>query len=131
MLGGCHIKPEQFFNLIFGYYDRYAAQGSDLNPGAGPLTKTLPAVPAGEIWVVQMISASNQSRACTMMLGANLGGIDVWAYRFVGGAAGDWAVWSGQIVLKQDDYIEVYFANNQAGDDLYWRAAGYKMKLSQ
>ncbi len=131
MLGGCHVKPEQFFNLIFGYYDQYAEYDSDLAAPAGLVTKSGSAVPADEVWVITHIWSLNASRgAVQLILIANVEG-DQHPLIRTSPAAGLGQYWGGRLVLKEGDYLQWQFLSTVSGDDLYWGALGYKMKLSQ
>jgi hypothetical protein len=130
-MNGCHIKPEQFFNLIFGYNAIYAESGSDLNPGAGTVVQTMSAVPAGEIWILQQVSLRNTARGARMIAHVYNGTTEWDLIDQTTGAAGVRAIWTGAVVMQAGDYIRLAFYATTAGDDLYWQARGYKMKVSQ
>jgi hypothetical protein len=131
MPDGCHVKPEQFFNLIFGYHDRYSATKTEFNPGGAPISLILPAVDPGEVWVLNTFWGMNGTRDDNIQLKVNAGGeIHYLAYGPSGGAARP-IIWNGAIPLKQGDTLFVTFWANQAGDDLYCGALGSKMKLTQ
>ena len=118
--------------LIFGYSDVWEAQVAETNaPGAGA-TLRLPAVDVGEIWVVQAASAVDIVTA------------PGWASIRVVGATytntiaaknplllSEYVIFSGQMVLKAGDLLEAYFFASVAGDDLYFMARGYKMKVAE
>jgi len=127
----CHIKPEQFFNLIFGYYDRYFEALSDLNPGAGTNIKEFSTVPSGEVWIVNNINARNDARAVSIMFDAYNGTNSARIKRETSGGAGVDVIWNGTLVLKAGDRARVWFFTTTAGDDLRWEIWGYKMKISQ
>ena len=132
MVAGCHIKPEQFFNLIFGYNDRYAQQVSNLNASAGSNYLFGTTVPAGEIWVVGTMAASNVN---TISSGISVGVYDGATYYTLTAkkspAAAEWVPWSGIMVLKEGDRLFAWFGACAAGDDLFFNANGYKMKVAQ
>jgi len=118
--------------LIWGYSDVWEAQVAETNaPGAGA-TLRLPAVDVGEIWVVQAASAVDIVTA------------PGWASIRVVGATytntiaaknplllSEYVIFSGQMVLKAGDLLEAYFFASVAGDDLYFMARGYKMKVAE
>ncbi|MDP2107144.1 MAG: hypothetical protein Q8J76_14200 [Desulfobulbaceae bacterium] len=132
MVGGCHIKPEQFFNLIFGYYDRYLEEETDTNAGTPYNVKYGAVVPAGEIWVVTAAHAKNATRADNMAIGAgNPTDLYVVALTKSSAGAGEAISFSGTLILKQGDRMRWEWGASWAGDDINWAASGYKMKLSQ
>lgn len=126
---GCHVKPEQFFNLIFGYHDQYNEADVDLTAPAGTVEKLGAQVPAGEIWVVTTAWAYNATRGSVYLL------IDLWdgsnIQRLTAGAPVGFNGLGvkGNIVLKEGDRIRWTFLDTVLNDDLYWGAAGYKMKV--
>jgi len=131
MLGGCHIKPEQFFNLIFGYNAQYAEYGSDLNPAGGTVVKTMSAVPSNEIWILQQVSLRNVARGARMIAHIYDGTNEYDLIDQTTGGANYRAIWTGAVVMAPGDYIRLAFYSTTAGDDLYWQARGCKMKVVQ
>lgn len=126
---GCHVQPEQFFNLIFGYNDRYVESESDLNAGAGTVEKSLSAVPAGEIWVLQAAHGLNSKRAAGVVIRVTDGTDFADLTTGLTPASVSRVCWSGEVVMKEGDYVHFFFLGTIAGDDLYWNAWGYKMKV--
>lgn len=132
MVGGCHVKPEQFFNLIWGYNDRYAEADSELDPDAGEYYAYFTTVPAGEVWVLQLVMGADVTNAKRIQLRVEITGAAAYMLKDETPAAADqWVLWSGEVVLKEGDRASVRFFSVTAGDDLYWRAWGYKMVISQ
>lgn len=118
-------------NKIFGYYDRYAEAVENLNPGAGGVALAFTAVSAGEIWVIQGITAlDNTSNPTAIELGILAPGISLSVYRVASPGVGVPACWGGQLVLKAGDYVRIWFSGVVAGDDIYAKAWGYKMKIA-
>ena len=132
MLGGCHIKPEQFFNLIFGYYDRYFEIGSDLNAPAGNVLKSLSAVPSDEVWMLQHFHAADANRQLRIQCQIiGTGGQAIEIRDTLADATSFAVTHSGWYILKPGDYVRFLFVGVVLNDDLWWKAWGFKMKLSQ
>ena len=117
-------------NIPFGYNDRYAEEVSNLNAAAGWNDLLGTAVPAGEVWVVTAIAGVNSNRACTIQIGARGGAIDVYAISTTSAGALLWVAAAPQLILKEGDKIVGSFGGCTAGDDIYLRASGYKMKVA-
>ena len=117
-------------NIPFGYNNRYAEEVSNLNAAAGWNDLLGTAVPAGEVWVVTAIAGVNSNRACTIQIGARGGTIDVYAISTTSAGALLWVAAAPQLILKEGDKIVGSFGGCTAGDDIYLRASGYKMKVS-
>lgn len=131
MPGGCHVKAEQFFNLIWGYNDYYRELDSDLNAAAGQNLKTLSAVPTGEIWVVQHVVGYNDNRGVRILLRIRDGSDRYDLKDEISSGAGVRVIWTGEVAMYPTEQIEVAFLNTILNDDLYWGARGYKVKTSQ
>jgi len=116
-------------NVPFGYFDRYFEAGDDPDAPAGPVFKTLSPVPPGEVWNLQAAHAQNQQRGQLIIIEVGQDA-DYISLQEVQTPAGERkCIWNGAVVMKEGDRVRFYFANTQAGDDLYWRAWGYKMKV--
>jgi hypothetical protein len=131
-MNGCHIKPEQFFNLIFGYYDRWAETLTYTKVGDGTYYMSFTAVPAGEVWVLLGLSWTNRARVirCSpRLIFPSLAS----SYLKDGNTPGAWAwdVWNGLAVLTASDTVGIVFYNCLNGDTVEGQVYGYKMKLSQ
>ena len=117
--------------LIFGYYDRLAGQVVNLNASAGENILTGDAVPAGEIWILQAICAlDSTSNVSRIYIRANTGTVACVITDVYSIAAGHWFAAATNMVMKTGDYLNCTFAGCTAGDYLYFRWWGYKMKVS-
>jgi len=131
-MSGCHVQPEQMFNLIFGYKDRYAEKIDWTMAGASE-TKSTTAVPAGEIWILNSLSIRNINGAATnftvfLAVAAVEYVTCAWASGYV---AYQTLYWNGSIVLKEGDNVRFLVTAAAAGENIEARIWGYKMKLSQ
>ena len=128
---GCHIKPEQFFNLIFGYNDYYWHYNSTTNWGADYNFMSGDAVPAGEVWVVMAAHIKNISRGASMAISVkNAAGQQIGLKSATTSVAGEAMAWSGMAILKEGDYIFYEIGDAVAGDGGNWGSLGYKMKVA-
>ena len=132
MVAGCHIKPEQFFNLIFGYNDTLHDKKTVTSTGTSA-TMDSSAVPAGEIWIVRQVSGGSGSRQATLL--------DCQIYEAATTLHGLGAVqpvgtsWTlcreTEVILKATDQIRGIFYGVANGDSVSMTIHGYKMKVSQ
>ena len=117
--------------LIWGYSDRYAETVSNLSAVAGVNILLGTVVPPGQVWVVQSIAASdNTSVAGTLTLevfGAAVEGMVKYDAALVAGAQ---TVWTGNIVMLENDRVRAVFTGCTLNDDLYLRTWGYKMRIA-
>lgn len=129
MAGGCHLPAEQFFNLIFGYSDRYDEDLSQVAAGATVICIGS-TVPPGEAWVIQAIWGTDGNRAATGVYLEIMspGTIGILKHE-VPAAAGRFVTWSGQAVLKETDKVRIVVTGCVAGDTISAGTWGYKMKL--
>ena len=89
----------------------------------------LPAVPAGQVWVVTVVVVADTNRALTTV------GFDLYhnGDGYVFGAvvraiaAGEPVSWSGHVYLDGGDTIRASMAGCQAGDECWIRCVGYRM----
>lgn len=130
-MGGCHVQPEQMFNLIFGYNSGYIEEGFDLSAPAGTVTKDLSTVPSGEVWVICAARAINNSRLarCVIVVHDAAGNYTLQDQTTT--ASQNSVVWSGALPVAAGSNMRFYFQGTTLNDDLYYSALGYKMKLSQ
>lgn len=115
--------------LLFGYDSIYAEGGVDLNAPAGTVTKTLSTVPAGEIWVVNSIAALNDTTYREIILEVFIAGVQHLLVRRLEQQYDKTIFWRGPTVLPAGGYVRIRFLGTVAGEDLYWSALGYKMKV--
>lgn len=132
MAGGCHVKPEQMFNLIFSYYDQYLEllETDDAPAGAFALSGT--AVPADEVWVVRFVTARNKITNPSQIRIGILEGATLYPFvEAVAPGANIFVELNGMLVLKEADKVRARFGGCVLGDDLEVNISGYKMKLTQ
>lgn len=128
---GCHVQPEQIFNLIFGYNDRYAESFGKTATGATEICLGTQ-VPAGEVWIVEAIAGANATRRATLIyLQVYDGTIHMPLNIAQPDATSLMLFWEGKITLKQTDRIRIVITGCVATDVLTAYAWGYKMKLTQ
>lgn len=119
--GAWHKNP-----LVFGYSDVVNINLVQLNAVAGTNTLAAGAVPAGEIWHLQNISAVNTISAVT----------DIFLYvaevannilvQSGARAAGVYALWNGWYTLPPGAIVTAQFTGCTLNDDLYMRAHAVK-----
>lgn len=117
-------------NTIWAYNDRYA-QNLD-HPMTEDADYAMPfeAVPEDEVWVIEAIAGRSNARALWITHEAITVGDVVTTLQDEQSAAGwRWVFWTGQVVLKYQDRIRIYFAGNLDTDVLYGQVWGYKMKI--
>lgn len=117
--------------LVWAYTDRFAQADSELDSPGGAVDIDLTAVPAGEVWKIEGISARDQDSAITSIF---------FTLRYSGGGhhvfvqpspvLGLWDAWTGMLTLKATDYVRVTFNGTVLHDRLYARAWGYKMDIT-
>ena len=115
---------------LWGYTDRWVETVSELNAGAGANNIFTAAVPAGYVYVCNLCDCFNNTSASTRLLGATDGTNNVILTQEAGIAAGGITI-SGYcwVVLKEGDQMRARFTGCTAGDDLYLRVWGFKMKI--
>ncbi len=120
-----------FGNIPFGYYDTYAEEVSNLNPGAGTIELSGTAVPTGEVWTVEHIGGINNTTAPALVeLRVIKSGIGFKLYEDRAPVLQRHSIWTGRVTLKAGDYCRVTLHGTVAGDDLYAYFSGYRMKVA-
>lgn len=91
------------------------------------------AVPAGEIWIVQSVSAFNGTSATTRVaLYASINGNDVaLAQAGAGVAALINTIWTGSIVLSEGDTVRAALAGCTLNDDIYLNYHAVRVDIDQ
>jgi len=116
--------------LVWGYSDVYSDGEGTNDAAAGANILQCTQVPAGEIWVVTSITATDRTRMIARIdLVADVAGGERRLANKVVPAAYELVAWSGMLVLKEDDRVWFDFQGCTAGDDLRCYAVGYKMKI--
>jgi hypothetical protein len=87
-------------------------------------------VPAGQVWVILATEMSNATSAITAM------SIQCYSPPYSIGlatinnpAAGTLLLWNGQVVLTTGMNMRGYFSGCNAGDALFLKILGYKMRV--
>lgn len=106
--------------LRLGYSGRGSEEQFKLNATAGFDVLTGSAVPPGEIWLVNAVSANDLNTALASIgLVAKIAGIDVYLANIKPVGAGIPIAWSGQVVLAQGDTLSGAYFGTVLNDDLY------------
>lgn len=118
--------------MVWGYSDRYLEREMNFNAAAGTDTLTFSVVPAGEVWYIQGICATDAITNITYtLIRVNGDGIDLWLHKKLAPAASETAEYHNPVILKENDFIDVYFSGTVAGDDILAWAWGYKMLIAE
>ena len=117
--------------LVFGYYEQYLEQVTNLNASTGDNWLNGSVVPAGEIWVVTAATASNEDAACARIQMFIYDGAKHYAMGSVTNPVADQSlVFAGQVILNPGNRFVVRMRGVTAGNDLYFDINGYKMKVT-
>jgi len=129
---GCHVQPEQMFNLIWGYNAAYAERISNLAASLGANFLYGTVVPAGELWVAVSLVAFDTIHNPDLI---SLGVYDATTWfnltQKAGPGIGATVEWTGIAPIPAGSKAFAYFTSCNAGDDIYLDIIGYKMKLTQ
>jgi len=101
----------------------------NLDPPAGTVNLDSDAVPAGYIWIVQAVAASNAARAVNIRFYVKLASGTYFFYQANSGAVAGVVSWQGQLCLSEGEAIRARFYGTTAGDDLELVVLGYKVAL--
>lgn len=129
---GCHVKPEQMFNLIFGYNAQLLwslVEGA----GANNCTKDGPEVPSDEVWVIEVIAFADSGRALTRVQIRIKEDADTYYLEdnLTTGGAGKFNSTRGPYYLAGGQKLNIYYGGSLTADDVWMILNGYKMKLTQ
>lgn len=118
--------------LLWGYSSIYNESKQDLEAASPNDTLVTTGVAAGHLHVLEVVSAfNNTSLSTSILLAVTSGGISATFLPTYSPAAGYRCVWVGKLVLAEGDTITAFFNGVTAGDDLYMRLHGYKMKIAE
>jgi|GEM_PF-5407289 len=129
---GCHVKPEQFFNLIFGYYDQVLIAKTVVATGTTCVLDS-DAPPSGEVWVITSVGGSDNSRQSTYgEIGIMEGGINKRNLYPLAPVGVSWTLGTRtMIILQAGDKVRLRLGGTENGDTCEAFFHGYKMKLAQ
>ena len=117
-------------NRPWGFFDRWAEEKAHTAIAAGTYLMDFTACDAGEAWVLEAVSAYNDTRAVRVIITVfTAGGVDVSLLDQDTPGAGERACWSGRVTLKATDYVRLYFADTVIDDVLTATVWGYKMQV--
>ena len=118
--------------LLFGYSAQIFEEKSNTNSPVTLCTLNGTVVPAGEIWIVNAICASNNDRQATAIrIYATIDGKDLMLTDAAPGAVFRYVMWSGQITLKAGDNVNASIYGTVAGDDCYLRYVANRIDIDQ
>ncbi len=127
----CHIKPEQFFNLIFGYYDTYEVHLDTTTTVAGDNAWYPAVVPAGEVWVITSFFGFNVTTATGIMMCGKYTGATQYKVKDTRYYTPTMIIdWQGMLVLKAGWYPYIMWGSCALNDRRIGDIAGYKMKIA-
>jgi len=116
--------------LLFGFGGIVEEALADTNLDAGTNYLNGAAVPAGEIWVVQNITVRYLGTAPSQMLVIVNGLASGLSLLNVANPSQDfWYTWQGSCILQEGDYVRLIVYGATAGDEVYFRYAGYRMEI--
>jgi len=131
-MAGCHVQPEQMFNLIWGYNGQYLERVEVANATAGKNVLLGTEVPPGELWVVTGLVARDESNVVTSgAVGVYDGSEYVHAGYTADPARRVPITYSGLLPMVEGDKASATFWGCTLNDDLDLWIVGYKMKLAQ
>lgn len=121
----------QKLNLLFGVQDRWMENLGGTKSGAGSYIKLSTAVPAGYIYVVQILAAYNATTAPDYIsLYLNDSATNYLIAKVLTPGVGIPLYVAGQYVLKAGDMVRVLVAGCLDGDVIGAFVWGYKMKVA-
>lgn len=117
--------------LIWGYTDRWVENIIELNAVAGVNVIQSAAVSVGYVYELNAANTFNNTSVSGQYLEVVCGAVVIRLNGTVGVAAGTVTpTFPIGIRLKEGDYVRALFTGCVAGDDLYLRIAGVKMKVA-
>jgi len=116
--------------LLFGFGGIVEESLSDTNLDAGLNSLKGALVPAGEIWVVQnaMISYVGTAPTKISIVVTDLA-VSLALLAIASPVSGQDYCWGGTCILQEGDQMSAWVTGATAGDDLYFRYAGYRMEI--
>ena len=118
--------------LRLGYSSDQSEQKSDTSATAGTNILTSTAVPAGEIWIIEGISARDVDNVPSkILLVATVNGISITLEDQQTVAAAEFVTWSGAITLSENDTISANIYGCTLNDDIYLQYHGRQIDIDQ
>jgi len=118
--------------MVWGYSDRWYEQVSNINAGAGNNDLSTAVVPSGYIYRAEWQVALNTARSPTTIWFASWAGATKRIYYEQPGSGQAKRAYSPiPVTLKAGDKIGVTIGGCEAGDDIYYRVWGYKMRVAE
>lgn len=119
-------------SLVWGFSSRYFEAEKSEDVGAGNITLTFSTVPAGEVWVIQGLTAwSKQADVVRVDFYYYVGGTGERMCIKVLGAAYTTVALDTPVTLSYNDHLAAVFMGCVALNDVYAVAWGYKMKVEE
>jgi len=119
-------------NTIWGYFDRVAETDFAISTGDALTVVESTHVPAGEVWVMNVVQSFHSDatpRSCTI---AGRSAAAAVAMNFNAAQTEDeMLLWTGSIILKEDDYVRCSATNLATGETIIGTFWGYKMKVPE
>jgi len=131
-MGGCHVQPEQMFDLIWGYHDTLHVLAT-ANAAGTSVTISFAAVPSDEVWWIQYITYQDTLRQSTPMVAAVMeAGANQMDVAVAVPPGTSWTSFiKSDIVIKNPAFMRVFgYACVNLDPCKAW-LHGYKMKLTQ
>lgn len=118
--------------MLFGYSAVLSLAVSETSAPAGTYNLDSGVVPAGEIWIVNVLVGTAVSGSCTSFrFGYVHDGSQVFVEEVVTPVSAQLYNFVGQIVLDAGDYLRARFYGLTLNDDVYLYVTGYKMAVAE
>jgi len=117
-------------NLLWGYNDTIGQALSNTNLSVGTNLLDSTAVPEGEVWVVNLVAIMYVGTSPTnIQVAVDTYGVGIACLFQLLPTSARWYMISGNFVIDEGQKITGRVDGATAGDDLYFRYIGYKMKI--
>lgn len=117
-------------SVLMGVESVFASRTSEMNANAGNTVLSGAAVPSGKMLVVSNVCIFNGTTAMDKIIFFVAGGMATTYIKVQYALAiGEPLTWSGQMPLRNPEYVAAVFYTCVAGDDLYIDLRGYYMNI--
>lgn len=117
-------------NTTFGYEDRLFLTVTHVKSGSGAYTLNVGIVPAGYVYVLNVMMSVNADKTVTQRHLLTAGAVQAEVAIFIDQESPKWATNDRQhYILKEDDSFRVKFEACDDGDTLIGRVWGYRMAV--